>query len=389
MNMDSKPDYLGIYLRELQGDFYGPDYYRHPQSEIDSAIIYDDGEDKRTVSALLVTSLAPRRALEVGCATGLLVKAMRGYGVEAEGFDFSRWCIEHADPQARRWVRWGDLLEPPGEGGAYDLVLALDVLEHLPPEKVSLALSNLAAALAGGGLLFAVIPAYGPNRFGPELFPLRYEGWRRDAALGVPFRDLPLDDRGRPHLGHLTHATIDWWEQALRRCGLRRLGRVERLLHVRYDAALEPARRSFFLFVKSGPLGCWQAQRRLIRRIAAVPGLPRGFWSWECWDQCRWMRWTDGAAWEPVELSGRRAVEVEALCNHPGIAAEPVEVTFQFDGEGPQRYELRDHDWHQVKLAAPRRRFAGLGVTSSRTWVPDPEAPRGSRRRLGVGLSYR
>jgi len=35
----------GLYLRGLQGEFYGSDYYRHPRSEIDSAIIYDDGED--------------------------------------------------------------------------------------------------------------------------------------------------------------------------------------------------------------------------------------------------------------------------------------------------------------------------------------------------------
>jgi SAM-dependent methyltransferase len=385
--MDSKPDYLGIYQRELQGDFYGPDYYRHPQSEIDSAIIYDDGEDKRTVAALLVTSFAPRRALEVGCATGLLIKALRGYGVQAEGFDFSHWCIENADPQAGPWVRWGDVLELPVSGPEHDLVLALDVLEHLPPEKVPLAIGNLAAALAAGGILFTVIPAYGPNRFGPELFPLRYEGWRRDAARGVPFTDLPLDDRGRPHLGHLTHATIDWWEKGFRRGGLRRLGPVERLLHRRYDAALQLARRSFFVLVKAGPFGGWRAGRRLSHRIAAVPGLPRGFWSWERWDQRCWMRWTNGAAWEPVERKGR-ALELQAICNHPDIAQLPVEVTFQFDGLGPQRFEFRDHDWHRLKLETAPRRFAGLAITTSRTWAPDPEAPLGSRRELGVGISY-
>jgi len=388
MTSEKAPDYLGLYLRGLQGEFYGSDYYRHPRSEIDSAIIYDDGEDKRTVAALLVTSFAPRAALEVGCATGLLVKALRGYGVAAEGFDFSQWCIDHADPQVRGLVRWGDVLQLEPAAAGCDLVLALDVLEHLPPEKVPQAIGNLAAALRPGGIVFAVIPAYGPNRFGPEQFPLLYEGWRRDAARGVPFRDLPLDDRGRPHLGHLTHATIDWWERTFRREGLRRLGPVERILHRRYDAALQQARRSFFVFGKLGALEAVWTSRRLVGRITAVPGLPRGFWSWECWGGERWMRWTDGAAWEAVELNRCRELVLDAICNHPAIADQPVAVRFQFDGAAPQRVEFRDHDWHRLTLMAPRRRFAGLSIESSRTWLPDPEADPGSQRRLGVGLSY-
>jgi 2-polyprenyl-3-methyl-5-hydroxy-6-metoxy-1,4-benzoquinol methylase len=105
---DSNPDYLGLYEKGLQGDFYGADYYRPPRSDIDSAIIYDDGEDKRTTAAFIALNFAPKRVLEAGCAMGLLVKALRGYGVEAEGFDFSRWCIDNAHPTARAWVRWGE-----------------------------------------------------------------------------------------------------------------------------------------------------------------------------------------------------------------------------------------------------------------------------------------
>jgi hypothetical protein len=50
-----------------------------------------------------------------------------------------------------------------------DLVLALDVLEHLPPEQVPLALANVAASTAPGGIVFSVIPACGPNGYGPEI----------------------------------------------------------------------------------------------------------------------------------------------------------------------------------------------------------------------------
>ena len=383
-----RPDYLGLYERVVHGDFYGEDYYRYPDSNEESAIYYDDSDDKRTMAGLLVTSFGPSRSLEVGCAMGLMVKAMRAYGVDAEGIDFSNWCVEHASDQVREWVRWGDVLklEPPER--PYDLVLALDVLEHLPPEQVPVALANIAAALRPGGIAFAVIPAYGPNEFGPEIFRLERDSWKRDAALGIPFLDLPLDDKGRPHLGHLTHATIGWWEGAFARAGLLRLGRVERLLHERYDSIIAFARRSFFVFVKAGSFGRWRTSRRLLSRIAAVPGLPRGFWAWERWGERVWMHWSTQQAWEPIETNGRETLRLYGLCNHPAIADDPVTVTFRVDDGATTEVVFTDHDWHAIELAVPRRQFIGLHVTSSRTWAPDGETEGVTPRALGVGLAY-
>jgi len=385
---DSTPDYVGLYDKELQGDFYGPDYYRPPLSEIDSAIIYDDGEDKRTVASFIAMNFGPRRVLEAGCAMGLLVKSLRGLGLDAEGFDFSKWCIENAPPGVRPWVRWGDVLDLKQPAAPYDIALALDILEHLPPEKVPLALNNLASVLTPGGILFTVIPAYGPNVFGPELYPLQYEEWRRDAVLGIPFRNIPLDDRGRPHLGHLTHATVGWWEEAFRCAGLRRLGQVEQLLHQRYDGRLEYSRRSFFVYVKSGRWRSGKTGRRLIKRMKAVPGLAKGFWGWERWSEDLWMRWTKKEAWDPIEVRARTELELRAICNHPDIASSPVRVSFRIDEGEPEVLEFSDHDWHLLSLRLPGRPFAGLEIKCSRTWVPKQEAPEGLQRELGVGISY-
>jgi hypothetical protein len=277
-------------------------------------------------------------------------------------------------------------LKQPADG--YEMVLALDILEHLPPEKVPHALKNLAAVLTPGGILFAVIPAYGPNAFGPELYALQYEEWRRDAALGIPFRNIPLDDRGRPHLGHLTHATVGWWEQAFRRAGLRRMGKVERLLHQRYDERLEFSRRSFFVYVKSGSWGSRKIRRRLLKRIQAVPGLASGFWGWERWGEDLWMRWTKKEAWDPLEVRDRAELDLRAICNHADIASSPVQVSFRIDAGEPEVLEFSDHDWHSLSLKLPCRQFAGLEVKCSRTWVPKQEAPEGLQRELGVGISY-
>ncbi len=385
---ESAPDYVALYNRELQGDFYGPDYYRPPLCDIDSAIIYDDGEDKRTVASLIGLNFAPRRVLEAGCATGLLVKGLRGLGIDAEGFDFSKWCVDNAPPDVRPWIRWGDVLDLKVPPVPYDMALALDVLEHLPPEKVPHALANLASVLAPGGVLFTVLPAYGPNAFGLELYPLQFEEWRRDAAMGIPFRNIPLDDRGRPHLGHLTHATIAWWEKAFNGAGLRRLGEVERLLHERYDRLLEFSRRSFFVYVKSGRWRSRKTMGRLVHRIRIVPGLPQGFWSWERWNRGLWMRWTRKEAWDVIEVGDRRELQLQAICNHPDIASVPIQVSFRLDETEPEILECGDHDWHPLTLKLPRRPFAGLEIKCSRTWIPKQEAPDGLQRELGVGISY-
>ena len=381
------PDYAALYRNELQGDFYGPDYYRPPASDIESAIIYDDNEDKRATAAFLALCFGPKRALEAGCAMGLLVKALRGWGVEAEGFDFSRWCVENAHPAAKPWVRWGDVLDLAPPARPYDLALALDILEHVPPASVPRMLAHLAAALEPGGVLFTVVPAYGPNAYGPELYPLAYEEWRRDAAAGVPFRNIPLDDRGRPHLGHLTHATIGWWEEAFARAGLRRLGEVERLLHERFDAAFEYPRRSFFAFVKAGRFGAGRTGRRLRDRIEAVPELPRGFFEWERWGDV-WARWTRAEARDVIEVRGRERLTLRAACHHSDVATQPVTGTFAVAGGGAETVEFRDTAWREIELALPRREFAVLDIGVSRTWCPEPDVPAVRRRDLGAAVTY-
>jgi hypothetical protein len=398
------PDYGALYSSHCQGDFYGADYYKPPATDIESSIIYDDNEDKRVTAAMLVAAFGPRRVLETGCATGLLVKALRGSGVDARGFDFSRWCVENAHPAVRDDVVWADVLDlgraaltPP-----FDLVLCLDILEHLPPDKVPAALSSLTSFMAPRAILFAVIPAYGPNAFGPELYPLKYDEWRRDAAAGLPFCNIPLDDHGRPHLGHLTHATIDWWEKVMREAGLGRLGQVERLLHRRFDDRLEFARRSFFVFayedtrhrdgkgsfLKRLPFSAHSSralEKRLLERIASVPGLPRGFYEWELWGD-RWVRWTGAEAWDLIETRGSPEFRLQATCHHPDIAASPVQASFRIDGGPGTTIEFRDHDWHGLTLGLPRSPFCGLQISCSRTWVPDVSVPQSRRRSLGVGI---
>jgi SAM-dependent methyltransferase len=59
----------------------------------------------------------------------------------------------------------GDLLEPPFRAGSFDVVLALDVLEHLDDDGAGL--YQAGRLLRPGGLLVATVPAF-PSLWGPH-----------------------------------------------------------------------------------------------------------------------------------------------------------------------------------------------------------------------------
>ncbi len=116
---------------------------------------------RRDIVARLIERQAevkrPLRILEVGCGTGSNLELLKRYGqVDA---------IEPDDParalaSARSGVAVKGGLLPDGvqlEDGAYDLIVLLDVLEHIPDDKGTLA--ALRSKLASGGKLMVTVPA--------------------------------------------------------------------------------------------------------------------------------------------------------------------------------------------------------------------------------------
>ena len=116
---------------------------------------------------LLWRNLRARRSLDVGCATGYLVEVLRELGIDAEGCDVSPFAIEHAAPGARGHIRVGNLFAGlPWSDGEFDLVTVLETLEHLPPDRVPVALAELRRVC--GAYLYATIPSFGVNASGPD-----------------------------------------------------------------------------------------------------------------------------------------------------------------------------------------------------------------------------
>lgn len=98
----------------------------------------------------------PRHAsvLDVGCAKGYLVKALRWLGRNAYGYDISEYAIAACDPEIARFVS----TEPPAMVAEY--AIAKDVLEHFTPEDVDTFLHTVLAKR-----LFIVVPLGDGTRY--------------------------------------------------------------------------------------------------------------------------------------------------------------------------------------------------------------------------------
>src|SRR6476659_10117244 len=95
----------------------------------------DIDADKR-VMADLVARFAPARALEFGCSSGAVLRALADRGIDGDGVEISSMAYKAAAPEIQARIFLGDLLDldlPPD----YDMVFGLDIFEHLNPNRLA------------------------------------------------------------------------------------------------------------------------------------------------------------------------------------------------------------------------------------------------------------
>jgi SAM-dependent methyltransferase len=96
------------------------------------------------------------KILDVGCGDGLFFGALAEFG-DVEGVEFSEALLDPKGPyRSRIHVAPFDKDFQPGR--AYDLILMLDVLEHLPNAEG--ALQHASSLLARDGALLLTVPAF-------------------------------------------------------------------------------------------------------------------------------------------------------------------------------------------------------------------------------------
>jgi SAM-dependent methyltransferase len=111
---------------------------------------------RRIVADLNLTGRAPR-ILDVGCGTGANLEMLAQFGA-AEGVDVSEDALAFCRARGLTGVRRGAAEELPYEDNSFDLVTALDVVEHLDDDAAGLREMRRVLRPDGRALLF--VPAF-------------------------------------------------------------------------------------------------------------------------------------------------------------------------------------------------------------------------------------
>jgi SAM-dependent methyltransferase len=97
------------------------------------------------------------RVLDAGCGSGRTLQELVDYG-EVHGVELNPEAAELARSRGHGEVLVGRLEELPFADGTFDLITCLDVIEHTPDDRVTLA--ELRRVTRPGGWLLVTVPAY-------------------------------------------------------------------------------------------------------------------------------------------------------------------------------------------------------------------------------------
>lgn len=121
------------------GEHYDAYYFAHccgvPYERNEHWLGFFGGIGKR-----IVDEICPGSVLDAGCAMGFLVEELRNRGVDAYGLDASEYAIRRVHPSVKPYVWRGSVTEQLPQ--RYDLIVCIEVLEHLRPADAEKAIAN-------------------------------------------------------------------------------------------------------------------------------------------------------------------------------------------------------------------------------------------------------
>ena len=138
----------------------------------------------------IILDLAPKTVLDAGRAMGFLVEGFRNRGVEAWGIDISEYAIQNVHPSIAPHCWVGSITEPLPQ--SYDLIVTIEVVEHLPILQSEAAVANLCAHASD--VVFSSSPEdfsepshlnVQPSDYWAELFAR--QGFYRDLDYELPY----------------------------------------------------------------------------------------------------------------------------------------------------------------------------------------------------------
>ena len=108
----------------------------------------------------IINNISFTTVLDFGCAKGFMVHALRLLGKEAHGVDVSEYAVTNCHPKVKEYLTVVDTAED--IKGGWDLIIAKDVLEHIPKEEIP---SVLAALRRRCKTIFVAVPLGDGTRY--------------------------------------------------------------------------------------------------------------------------------------------------------------------------------------------------------------------------------
>ncbi len=117
-------------------NYYNEEYYKCYLGDVEYSNtdiwkpMFDGIADK------IVSIHSPRSVLEIGCAWGYLVSALRERGVEAYGIDISEYAISNVPEEHKEFVNAQSAADdlPAHFPKRYDMVISIEMIEHIYEE---------------------------------------------------------------------------------------------------------------------------------------------------------------------------------------------------------------------------------------------------------------
>lgn len=126
-------------MKKVPAGFYDKDYFENGvKTEKSGYGGYHWNDGIAVLAQALVTNLPHKTALDLGCAKGYVVKALRDLGIEAFGIDISTYAIDQAPAEVKPFLHKGSAAVKLKmfEENRFDLVICYDILEHLDDDTL-------------------------------------------------------------------------------------------------------------------------------------------------------------------------------------------------------------------------------------------------------------
>lgn len=226
-----------------------------------SQSFYASQEDRarrsaRPVVRILIDLVAPKSVIDVGCGTGAWLREFSECGVDIIGVDFPGVADSHLSIPADKFVGH-DLRLPLALGRRFDLVLSLEVAEHLSEQHAAsfvAMLTDLAPVVA----FSAAIPHQGGQHHINEQWPEYWEALFRErgfVARDVVRPEIWLDQSIEAHYRQNILLFVDKRHQVLLdRLGTGDGGRLSRIHPEIYLTKADPRGMSLRGLLRALPL---------------------------------------------------------------------------------------------------------------------------------------